>query len=150
MSAFPLSDIMRQESCFLIPRSTAVDVLNFGRFIFIATTALGVTELSLLLQRFFFFFSSLDTSFREFSIISSLMFTTASGYPSPAFLPAVLDIQAAFLCCFEPNIAVIFFYSLYYCFCCSFEKYAILELPKMASVKTFLSCMGFFLKSDVF
>lgn len=73
----------------------AVDVLNFGGFIFIATTALGATELSLLLQSFFF--SPLDTSFREFSIISSVMFSTASGYPSPAFLLGGLDIQAAFL-----------------------------------------------------
>lgn len=48
-AAFPLSDVMQ-----VIPRSMAADVRNFGRFIFIVTTALPATELSPLSQRFLF------------------------------------------------------------------------------------------------
>lgn len=66
--AFPLS--------WVIPRRMeAVDVLNVGRFLSIATTAHAVVELSPLLQTFLF-----SCGLFEFSIISSVIFAVTSGY----------------------------------------------------------------------
>lgn len=45
MNAFPLSDVMRRRN---------MNVLNFGRFITIATSALAVIKRSSLLQNFLF------------------------------------------------------------------------------------------------
>lgn len=59
-----LNDVMRQETCFLlpcevVPNSVAMDVLHFSRFIFTATTELTVTvmQLSPLMKKLFFCFS---------------------------------------------------------------------------------------------
>lgn len=51
MTASPLNDVTRPETCF--PNSVAMDVLHFGRFISTATTELVVTVMqqSPLLQK---------------------------------------------------------------------------------------------------
>lgn len=75
MTQFPLICVLWQEHVFFFgvksfQRSVAVDVLNFGRFYSIATTALASNCHSSCRG----FFSPLYVSVREFSIISSVIF----------------------------------------------------------------------------
>lgn len=108
---FPLRDVMRQTRVFsscVISTSTAVDVLNLGRFI---STALSV-ELSPLFQRFpspflFWVFEFV------FFIILNVIFATTSGTLSPSFHAWRSWYTAACLRCFQSNFAVWFLYNSY-------------------------------------